>query len=69
MIKKALFKEILKNNNRKNDDCRNVYYIGDGYSDFATKEFVHKKVEKQFLFINQINTMTFINIILKYINC
>lgn len=33
--------DILKRNNRKENDCRNVYYIGDGYSDAAAMKFVH----------------------------
>lgn len=34
-------KDILKSNNRKENDCRNVYYIGDGYSDLIAMKFVH----------------------------
>lgn len=35
-------RDILKNNGRVGDDCRNVYYIGDGYSDATAMEFVHE---------------------------
>ncbi|MCI9281575.1 MAG: haloacid dehalogenase-like hydrolase [Bacilli bacterium] len=47
-------KEILKDNNRKNNDCRNVYYIGDGYSDYAAMEFVHRNGGKA-IFVHQPN--------------
>ena len=33
--------DILRKNNRKDNDCRNVYYIGDGYSDAIAMKFVH----------------------------
>lgn len=33
--------DILKNNNRQENDCNNVYYIGDGYSDAIAMRFVH----------------------------
>lgn len=33
--------EILKNNHRQENDCRNVNYIGDGYSDAMAMRFVH----------------------------
>lgn len=32
---------ILQENNRKGTDCRNVYYVGDGYSDAPAMRFVH----------------------------
>lgn len=35
-------KEILKINNREGDNCENVYYIGDGYSDAPAMRFVHE---------------------------
>ena len=34
-------KNILKENNRKENNCQNVYYIGDGYSDLIAMKFVH----------------------------
>lgn len=34
--------DILKKNNRQENDCQNVNYIGDGYSDAVAMEFVHK---------------------------
>lgn len=33
--------DILKQNGRALNDCRNVYYIGDGYSDAEAMRFVH----------------------------
>ncbi len=33
--------DILKGNNREYNDCRNVYYIGDGYSDAVAMKFIH----------------------------
>ncbi len=33
--------DILKKNNRKENDCQNVCYIGDGYSDAMAMRFVH----------------------------
>ena len=33
--------DILSKNNRKANDCENVYYIGDGYSDAEAMKFVH----------------------------
>lgn len=47
-------KDILKKNKRKNNDCRNVYYIGDGYSDYAAMEFVHNNGGKA-IFVHQPN--------------
>ena len=34
-------KDILRKNNRDENDCTNVYYIGDGYSDEVAMRFVH----------------------------
>lgn len=34
--------DILKKNNRVGNDCRNVFYIGDGYSDAPAMRFVHE---------------------------
>lgn len=47
-------KDILIKNNRENNDCRNVYYIGDGYSDYAAMEFVHNNGGKA-IFVHQPN--------------
>lgn len=47
-------KDILKNNNRKDNDCRNVYYIGDGYSDATAMRFVHNNGGKA-IFVHQPN--------------
>ncbi|MCI8276694.1 MAG: haloacid dehalogenase-like hydrolase [Clostridia bacterium] len=33
--------DILKINNKKKEDCRDVYYIGDGYSDKSAMEYIH----------------------------
>ncbi len=46
--------DILKQNNRKKNNCENVYYIGDGYSDAIAMEFVHKNGGKA-IFIHQSN--------------
>lgn len=46
--------EILRKNNRKEDDCRNVYYIGDGYSDAIAMRFVHQHGGKA-IFVHQPN--------------
>jgi len=35
-------KDILKKNGRKVDDCKNVCYIGDGYSDAVAMRYVHE---------------------------
>ncbi len=35
-------REILKKNNRQENDCRNVLFIGDGYSDAASMRFIHE---------------------------
>lgn len=34
-------KDILKINKREQNDCHNVYYIGDGYSDMEAMRYVH----------------------------
>lgn len=47
-------KEILKLNNRKENDCRDVYYIGDGYSDAIAMRFVHNNGGKA-VFVHQPN--------------
>lgn len=41
--------DILKKNNRQENDCRNVYYIGDGYSDADAMNFVHNNGGKAIL--------------------
>lgn len=46
--------DILKKNNRKENDCRNVYYIGDGYSDAIAMRFVHNNGGKA-IFVHQPN--------------
>lgn len=46
--------DILKRNNRKENDCRNVYYIGDGYSDAAAMRYVHENGGKA-IFVHQPN--------------
>ena len=33
--------DILKINNKKKEDCKDVYYIGDGYSDKSAMEYIH----------------------------
>lgn len=51
--KKVLaIKEILRNNNRKENDCENVYYVGDGYSDAIAMKFVHDNGGKA-IFVHQ----------------
>lgn len=47
-------KDILKRNNRQENNCRNVYYIGDGYSDLIAMEFVHNNGGKS-IFVHQPN--------------
>lgn len=47
-------KDILKGNNRGEEDCRNVYYIGDGYSDLIAMKFVHNNGGKA-VFVHQQN--------------
>lgn len=46
--------DILKKNNREEKDCRNVYYIGDGYSDAVAMRFVHNYGGKA-VFVHQPN--------------
>lgn len=46
--------EILEKNNRQANDCRNVYYIGDGYSDAVAMRFVHNNGGKA-VFVHQPN--------------
>ncbi|MDE5830977.1 MAG: haloacid dehalogenase-like hydrolase [Clostridia bacterium] len=46
--------DILKKNNRKDNDCSNVYYVGDGYSDEAAMRFVHSNGGKA-VFVHQPN--------------
>ena len=46
--------EILKNNNRNGNDCHDVYYIGDGYSDGLAMRFVHNNGGKA-VFVHQPN--------------
>ena len=46
--------DILKENNRKENDCRDVYYVGDGYSDAVAMKFVHKAGGKA-IFVHQPN--------------
>lgn len=41
--------DILKRNNRQENDCRNVCYIGDGYSDADAMKFVHNNGGKAIL--------------------
>lgn len=51
--KKVLaIQDILKKNNRQENDCRNVYYIGDGYSDAIAMKFVHNNGGKA-IFVHQ----------------
>lgn len=45
---------ILQNNNRQGNDCRNVYYVGDGYSDAPSMKFVHNNGGKA-IFVHQPN--------------
>ncbi len=42
-------RDILKKNNRLENDCSNVYYIGDGYSDAFAMKFVHDNGGKAIL--------------------
>ena len=51
---KKIREEILKKNHRLENDCRNVYYIGDGYSDLVAMKFVHKFGGKA-IFVQQPN--------------
>lgn len=47
--------DILRSNGRKENDCRNVYYVGDGYSDEEAMRFVHGNGGKA-VFVHQPNT-------------
>ncbi len=47
--------DILKRNNRKENDCHNVNYIGDGYSDAPAMRFVHSHGGKS-IFVYQVNS-------------
>lgn len=47
-------KDILKRNNRLDNECRNVYYVGDGYSDMVAMKFVHDNGGKA-IFVHQQN--------------
>lgn len=47
-------KEILRENNRNENDCENVYYIGDGYSDAPAMRFIHDNGGKA-IFVHQPN--------------
>lgn len=44
--------DILKKNDRQENDCSNVYYIGDGYSDATAMRFVHYNGGKA-IFVHQ----------------
>lgn len=44
--------DILKKNNKQENDCSNVYYIGDGYSDATAMRFVHNNGGKA-VFVHQ----------------
>lgn len=46
--------DILKKNNRNENDCNNVNYIGDGYSDAIAMRFVHNNGGKA-IFVHQPN--------------
>lgn len=46
--------DILKKNNRSENDCRNVYYIGDGYSDAPAMRFVHNNGGKA-IFVHKLS--------------
>lgn len=46
--------DILKSHNRQKNDCRNVFYVGDGYSDAAAMRFVHNNGGKA-IFVYQSN--------------
>ncbi len=44
--------DILIKNHRQENDCRNVYYIGDGYSDAFAMKFIHDNGGKA-IFVHQ----------------
>lgn len=46
--------DILRKNNRDITDCRNVFYIGDGYSDASAMRYVHNNGGKA-IFVHQPN--------------
>lgn len=46
--------DILKSNGRRENDCRNVYFVGDGYSDAPAMRFVHGNGGKS-IFVYQLN--------------
>ena len=46
--------DILKRNNRQGNDCSNVFFIGDGYSDAEAMRFVHNNGGKA-IFVHQPN--------------
>lgn len=46
--------DILRLNNKEENDCSNVYFIGDGYSDAAAMRFVHNNGGKA-IFVHQPN--------------
>lgn len=46
--------DILKKNNKNENDCSNVNYIGDGYSDAIAMRFVHNNGGKA-IFVHQPN--------------
>ncbi|MCX4365557.1 MAG: HAD family hydrolase [Bacilli bacterium] len=45
-------KEILAINGRDENECNNVYFIGDGYSDYASLKYVHSNGGKA-IFVHQ----------------
>lgn len=47
-------RDILKQNNRQEEDCRNVYLIGDGATDAAAMRYVHNNGGKA-IFVYQPN--------------
>lgn len=44
--------DILKRNNRSKNDCCNLFYIGDGYSDALAMKFVHNNGGKSIFLIH-----------------
>lgn len=45
-------KDIIRKNNRQGNDCRSVYYVGDGSTDEAAMRFVHNNGGKA-IFVHQ----------------